>query len=398
MVIVRTHDNALWGNTSYSYGHSFSYGSVNPETGEPFYTYPYVLILRNGELEYHPVSDDYQLYPGDKLLLPNPPINWDGTYTPPEETKATLPKALMVDALISEAAEILPKINKFKADFMFGALYEFVLNEVESAQVTGALMWNLLSAVTGDSIGSVPVGGVDDLIEGYLEEHLPQTAAFYMGRLTGSGAGMVAALYKFKAGLPLLGKGLQGANLSIQAGIATRNEKVALVGSAISAALSGSVVINSTASAVGALDGALENTAILMAMMAGSNSDGELDPIKNIEDAWSLFESDNINTSEDSLETARHIFNSLGQHGFVDDNNNPQFDNINDLAEYLEVIRRYPDQVWRRDSDGVNAYVRNGVVIINNRTQRVDGTRNKPTAFQRTDINDYLEREGFSPI
>ena len=263
MILVSTEDNTFLGNTSYAYGQSFGYVSGDEETGEPAYTYPYILIFRHGELEYFPVNSDYQIYPGDKILLPTPPIDWDGTYTPPAESKAIFLNDLLIDSFIGDPLGELMEVGQFFGDFVVGALYEFILNEVDSLEVMFGLIYNLTSIATGEAIGAVPMGYSGDLIDNYLEARLPQTAAFYMGRVAGSAAGLVAAYYKALIGAPLAAKGI-AVTTTVGSSVGATKEGL-LLGSAFA----GAIVTNATASAYGALESGLENTAILMAMSNG---------------------------------------------------------------------------------------------------------------------------------
>ena len=168
------------------------------------------------------------------------------------------------------------RTSKFGAEFILGALYQFLIDIPDSIYSTTALFVNLTNKVfTPYSDLSIPYDAVDNAAEYYLEDrYLNQTFAFRAGRVAGDLVSLGFGILEMIAGTAIATGG------SIGGGILSATGLGAIVGvpaTAVSLAAGGALTTHGAVTAADALGDIHDNIIDMMAMVNSGNN-----PIKSI--------------------------------------------------------------------------------------------------------------------
>jgi hypothetical protein len=248
---LTTTDENLSIDELYDVGHQFDHRTIEGDT------YPYALVLHEGQLTYYPEGVNYTLHPGDKVL-----------YSAASDSQ--FPLALLQNYIAENVVEPLLDFNVALGQFVLGAIYQFSVNQSEP-------LTTLLSL-------NPEVKQWFENAEAGAEAVLPDTVAFQAGRLLGDGAAIVVGILEIIRGIRI-GVGGTGAGSTLcLTGVGCIAGAPAM---AVSVAAGAALVVQGAGTFEAGVEGAIERIATLMAITGGGSGSAPLpgDPVPGIQGA-----------------------------------------------------------------------------------------------------------------
>jgi hypothetical protein len=233
---LTTTDENLSIDELYDVGHQFDHQTVEGDT------YPYALVLHEGQLTYYPEGVDYTLHPGDKVI-----------YSAASESQ--FPLALLQNYIAENVVEPLLDFNVTLGQFVLGAIYQFSVDQSEPLRTLLSLDPEVQQWFENAEAGA--------------EEVLPDAVAFQAGRLLGDGAAIVIGIIEIIGGIGV-GIGGTGAGSTLcLTGVGCIAGAPAV---AVSVAAGAALVVQGAGTVEAGAQGAIERITTLMAITGGSGS------------------------------------------------------------------------------------------------------------------------------